>query len=250
MINTIADLPIRKVKDSNFKFNFLVYGLSGAGKTRLVGSSFDVPELNPILMLNIEGGELTLRSTYPDVEAVRITSWPQIKKLYDSLKAGDYYYKTIIIDSVTEMQKFNMDHTMLSRHGDNDLAVPEIKEWNINVENTRKYIRLFRDLEDVNVIFTALERIDTDKRTGLSRKKPSLSGKVADEVAGFLDIVTYLYVEEVDGENKRILLTGNTPSVVAKDRSNLLPLQILNPTMTDIYNFINGKVSEDNVIQA
>lgn len=248
-ITAIGELPVRRVSENQLKFNFLVYGLSGVGKTRLAGSAFDVPELCPILLLNIEGGDLTLRTLWPDLEAVRITSWDELKKVYESLKSGNHGYRTVVLDSVTEMQKLGMDHTMLQRHGDNDLAVPEIKEWNINVEQVRKYVRAFRDLPNVNVIITALERVDIDKRTQMSRKKPSLSGKVADEVAGFLDIVTYLYVGEMDGVNNRILQTGNTAGIVAKDRSDRLPMHMINPTMLDIYNHITGKVTED-VIQA
>lgn len=250
-ITSIGELPVRKVSETVLKFNFMVYGLSGVGKTRLSGSAFDVPELCPILLLNIEGGDLTLRGLWPDIEAVRITSWDQLKRVYETLKQGNHGFKTVILDSVTEMQKLGMDHTMFQRHGSDDLAVPEIKEWNINVEQVRKFVRAFRDLENVNVIITALERVDIDKRTQLSRKKPSLSGKVADEVAGFLDIVTYLYVGDVDGENCRILLTGNTPGVVAKDRSDRLPLQMINPTMSEIYNYISsGKKEVSNDVQA
>lgn len=244
-IANIANLPVRKVNETELKFNFLVYGESGSGKTLLTGSAFDVPELNPMLLINVEGGELTLRSTYPDVEAVRVTTWKEMNDVYEDLKLGGHRYKTVGIDSVTEIQKLGMSYTMAERHGDNDLAVPEIKEWNINVEQTRKFVRLFRDLPNVNTIFTALVRVDTDKRTGMSRKKPSLSGKVADEISGFLDIVTYLYVEEIDGVNTRILLTGMTPGIVAKDRSAKLPLQIANPTMSTIYGYINPKEEED-----
>lgn len=243
-ITSIANLPVRKVSETALKFNFLVYGESGSGKTQLTGSAFDVPELNPMLLINVEGGELTLRSTYPDVEAVRVTSWREMNDVYEELKLGQHRYKTVGIDSVTEIQKLGMSYTMAERHGDNDLAVPEIKEWNINVEQTRKFVRLFRDLPNVNTIFTALVRVDTDKRTSMSRKKPSLSGKVADEISGFLDIVTYLYVEEIDGVNTRILLTGMTPGIVAKDRSGKLPLQIPNPTMSIIYDYINSKKEE------
>lgn len=244
-ISQIADLPILKVSETKLNFNFLVYGDSGTGKTRLAGSAIEVADLNPILLLDVEGGTLTLRSTYPGIDTIRIDSWAKLQRVYDILKLGQHGYKTIIVDSLTEVQKLGMDHTMDTRHGDDELAVPEIKEWNINIEQTRKFVRLCRDLENVNTIFTALVRVDTDKRSGLARKKPMLSGKVADEVAGFLDIVTYLYVEEVNGESIRILLTGTRPGTVAKDRSNALPLQIANPTMSTIYQLINGKVTED-----
>lgn len=246
---TIADLPVYRVKEKELKFNFLVYGESGVGKTRLCGSVHDVPELCPALLLDIEGGGLTLRSVFPDMECVRIDSWVKLQTVYQRLKNNNEHgYKSLIIDSVTEMQKIGMDHTMMMRKGGDDLSVPELKEWNINIEQVRKYVRLFRDLEGVTTLFTALVRVDTDKRTGLSRKKPSLSGKVADEICGFLDIVTYLGMEDVNGENTRILQTGNTPGTVAKDRSNFLPMLMANPTMTDIFNHINGKAMQSDDI--
>lgn len=250
---TIADLPVYRVKEKELKFNFLVYGESGVGKTRLCGSVQEVPELCPALLLDIEGGGLTLRSVYPEMECIRIDSWTKLQKVYQRLKSNNEHgYRTLIVDSVTEMQKMGMDHTMQTRKGGDDLSIPELKEWAINVEQVRKYVRLFRDLEGVNTLFTALVRTDVDKRTSLSRKKPSLSGKVADEICGFLDIVTYFGMEEV-GQNKvltRILQTGNTPGTVAKDRSNALPMLMANPTMQDIYNHINGKASQADDIQA
>ena len=238
-VKTIADLPVYQVKDKEPKFNFLVYGESGVGKTRLLGSVHEVPELCPALLLDVEGGSLTLRNIYPELECVRIDTWEKLKKVYTRLKTHpDHGYKTIILDSITEMQKIGMDYTMRIRKDGDDLNVPELKEWNINIEQVRKYVRAFRDLEGVNTLFTALVRVDVDKRSGLSRKKPSLNGKVADEVCGFLDIVCYLGMEEVEKVNTRILQTGNTPGTIAKDRSNYLPMLIANPTMMDIYKYV------------
>lgn len=223
----------------------MIYGDSGVGKTRLAGSASEVPDLSPLLYIDAEGGTLTLRNLYPEIETVRVDSWGQLKNIHDELKHGNHGYNTVVLDSVTEIQKLGMSYTMDVRHGGNELAVPEIKEWNINIEQARNHVRMFRDLQNVNSIFTALVRVDTDKRTQMSRKKPSLSGKVADEVAGFLDIVTYLYVEEVDKVNTRILLTGNTAGTVAKDRTDSLPFQMGNPTMTKIFECINGRVPSE-----
>jgi hypothetical protein len=66
--------------------------------------------------------------------------------------------------------------------------IPQLREWNINIEQIRKFVRKFRDLK-ANTIFTALVESKINQRTGLTMNKPSLSGKVKDEVAAFLDIV-------------------------------------------------------------
>lgn len=238
MNSAIAGLPITKVLDNKPYLNILIYGSSGVGKTRLAGSADGVPEMRRVLFIDVEGGTLTLNnSPYNEVDVVRVRSWPEMQNVYDDLYRGNHGYTTVIIDSLTEIQKLGMDYTMSERHAGDDMAVPEIKEWNINIEQTRKFVRLFRDLP-MHTIITALDKTEQNKRTGAIKRKPSLSGKVADEVAAFLDIVVYLYIKEVGDESKRLMLTCHTEDTVAKDRSGLLPAVIENPTMQSIYNSI------------
>lgn len=252
MLNdAIAGLPLNKVIEQPPFFNMLIYGNSGAGKTRLAGSADAVPDLRRVLFIDVEGGTLTLRNTeYNEVEVVRVRSWQEMEAVYKELMLPGHGFNTIVVDSLTELQKLSMDRIMRRlveedadavENVDGDL-VPQIREWNINIEQTRKVVRKFRDLP-VNTIFTALEHSDKNMMRGTTRRKPSLSGKVKDEVAAFLDIVVYLYTKErdVDGESKqqRMLLTGQTEDTVAKDRSNRLPMVIPDPTMATIYGYLN-----------
>jgi hypothetical protein len=145
----------------------------------------------------------------------------------------------------------SMDEVMrrlIREHEERDADVPGIREWNINIEQTRKFVRALRDLP-LNTIFTALAKTDKNQRTGASKTKPSLSGKVADEVAGFLDIVAYLYTKEVDGEQTRMLLCGATQDNVAKDRTSRLEQVMQKPTMSDIWNTIKGLNENDSATQ-
>lgn len=239
---TIAGLPITKAADQPPQFNLLVYGESGVGKTTLAGSADSVPEMRKVLVVDIEGGVLSLKDRYPDVETVRVKTWEKMQEVYNELSIGDHGFNTIVIDSLTESQKMSMDKIMrklVEQYPEREEGVPQIREWNINIEQTRKFVRLFRDLP-VNTIFTALPREDKNPMRGTIRRKPMLSGKVADEVAGFLDIVTYLYTKEVNEELTRVLLCGSTEDTVAKDRTDKLPLTIENPTMSVIWNTIKG----------
>lgn len=241
MNEAIAGLPVSKVSEQQRYFNMLIYGNSGAGKTRLAGSADAVPELRRVLFIDVEGGTLTLRNTpYKEIEVIRIKSWQDMESVYNELYAKPDMFNTVIIDSLTEIQKMSMDRIMrrlVEENEDRDADVPGVREWNINIEQTRKYVRKFRDLP-MNTIFTALEHSEKNMRTGAIKRKPSLSGKVKDEVAAFLDIVVYLYTKEVGENNVRLLLTGNTEDTVAKDRSNQLPMLIENPTMEAIYSHL------------
>lgn len=241
MNEAIAGLPVSKVSEQQRYFNMLIYGNSGAGKTRLAGSADAVPELRRVLFIDVEGGTLTLRNTpYKEIEVIRIKSWQDMESVYNELYAKPDMFNTVIIDSLTEIQKMSMDRIMrrlVEENEERDADVPGVREWNINIEQTRKYVRKFRDLP-MNTIFTALEHSEKNMRTGSIKRKPSLSGKVKDEVAAFLDIVVYLYTKEVGENNVRLLLTGNTEDTVAKDRSNQLPMLIENPTMEAIYSHL------------
>jgi phage nucleotide-binding protein len=251
-LDNIAGLPIRKVTEHPMIFNLLIYGESGSGKTTLAGSSDGVPEMRKVLFLDVEGGTLSIRQKYPDVEAVRIKSWQDMQSVYDELYAGAHGFNTIVLDSLTEIQKMSMDTVMrklVEQHEERDSDVPGMREWGINIEQTRKFVRSFRDLP-VNTIFTALSKIDKNPRTGASKTKPYLSGKVADEVAGFLDIVAYLYTKEVDGQQKRMLLCGATQDNVAKDRTDKLDQVIQSPTMSTIWNAVKGISSNESTTES
>lgn len=250
-LNTIAGLPITKVAAQDPSANILIYGESGAGKTTLAGSADAVPEMRKVLILDVEGGLLSLKNRYPNVEGVRIKSWDNLQLVYDELYAGQHGYKTIVLDSLTEIQKMSMDTIMrklVETHEERDADVAGIREWNINIEQTRKFVRAFRDLP-LTTIFTALAKQDKNPKTGVTKTKPSLSGKVADEVAGFLDIVSYLYTKEVDGEQKRMLLCGATQDHVAKDRTGKLEQVMIEPDMTIIWNAIKGLRDNDTAIE-
>jgi hypothetical protein len=89
--------------------NMLVYGESGAGKTRLAGSACAVPEMSPVLLIDFEGGTLSLASDYSDVQVIRVTSWGAVDRLYGALYDKNPY-KTIVMDSLSEIQKFCYDN--------------------------------------------------------------------------------------------------------------------------------------------
>jgi hypothetical protein len=243
---TLGGLRIEKVRDRVPHVNMMLYGRSGVGKTYLAGSSIMVPEMNRVLYIDVEGGILTLRKDFPEIETVRITAWHELQQVYDHLYAGGHGFNTVILDSLTEIQKFNMSEIMrqlVERKPERDLDVPDLREWGKNLEQIRRFVRAFRDLP-INVIFICLERIDKNNRQQEVRM-PSLSGKMAGEVAAFLDIVLYYKVAEVDDDKAqggkkllRVLQSRATETTVAKDRSGLLPDVMTDPTMEQLYDLI------------
>lgn len=249
----IAGLTINKVQERSSWYNMLIYGDSGTGKTTLAGSADLVPAMRPVLFIDVEGGTESLKHSYPEVDTVRVMTWKQMQSVYDALYEGGHGYRTVVLDSLTEIQKFNMYDIMsgvIQKRPDLDPDVPSMREWGKNLEQLRKMVRGFRDLE-IHTIFTALSRSDKDAKTGITSMKPSLSGKLADEVAAFLDIVGYYYVKQMgdgeDAEFKRYLLTQKTDSQIAKDRTGRLPMVVEAPTMQTLHQLLSAKptVKED-----
>lgn len=243
----IAGLQVTPVQERSSYYNILLYGDSGTGKTTLAGSADAVPSMRPVLFIDIEGGTESLKHSYPEVDTVRVTTWKEMQSLYDALYDGDHGYNTVVLDSLTEIQKFNMYdimHGVVQKRPDLDPDIPSMREWGKNLEQIRKMVRGFRDLE-MHTIFTALARSDKDSKTGITSVKPSLSGKLADEIAAFLDVVGYYYVKQMgdgeDAEFRRFLLTQKTDQQIAKDRSGKLPMVVENPTMKLINELMQGK---------
>jgi hypothetical protein len=237
-----AGLPILKAKEAVQTMNFMVYGDSGVGKTRLLGSADEVPELRKIIYIDVEGGTMSIREPYPNVDVVRVKSFREIKEVYEALRGSDHGYSTVCLDSVNEMQKFNMSDVMIElvkTRPDLDPDIPGMREWGKNLEQMRRYVRAFRDLP-INTLFTCLSVDEKDQKTGVTKKKPGLSGKLSGEITAFLDIVCYMYLKEVEGKQTRMLLTGSTDTFTAKDRTAKLPMVISEPTMKTIWNHIYG----------
>jgi phage nucleotide-binding protein len=243
MPGKLGNLKVTKAQTRGQYLNLMIYGDSGIGKTTLAGSADAVIEMSPTLVVDVEGGTESLRHAYPNVDVVRVKTWYEMQQVYDELHAGRHHYKTIILDSLTEIQKFSMYQIMedlVDRKEDADPDVPGMREWGKNIEQIRRFVRAFRDLP-MNVIFTALSKEDKNPRTGKSKTNPSLSGKLAGEIPAFLDVVLYYYIKRVDDEEQRLLLSAPTETVTAKDRTARLPIVMDAPTMEKIYHCILGK---------
>lgn len=218
----------------------LIYGEPGAGKTYLCGTAQDSEYTSPILILDVEGGTLTLRER-KDVDVVQVRSIAQIVEVHKMLvEENNGYYKTVIIDSLTELQKLDMRDIMrevVQKRPDLDPDVPSQREWGKSGEHIRRIVRAFRDIE-ANTIMTALMVADKDENNAVTYL-PSLPGKLRAEVPGFLDIVGYLHASVDNEETTRKLQLAKTRRVTAKDRTSKLGDVVENPTIPHLWNLIH-----------
>jgi len=179
----------------------MVYGDSKVGK-----SSFAVTAPYPRLMLDVEGGHRFLpivakywdpmREEPPladgtwDTVVVTVRDYDTVLKAYQWLQAGKHHFKSLIIDSISELQVKCMD----SIAGTEQM---KMQQWG---ELLRHMGGLLRDLRDLTmhpttpleaVVLTAMARVGQD---GVHR--PYLQGQLAIQAPYFYDILGALTIEQ------------------------------------------------------
>jgi hypothetical protein len=150
--NILARAQPASVRPRHLKL--LTYGDPGVGKTRLFGTFEEADPPIKSLLLDVEGGALTLMHT--NVEVVRIKTWTELVAAYKELYASCFSenwtgtrYEAVGLDSLTELQKLNMGDLMSAvtkLDSDRDRYVPSMREWGKSLEMIREIVRRFRDL--------------------------------------------------------------------------------------------------------
>lgn len=220
--------------------NSLFYGEPGVGKTTLLGTAEDSKDTSPMLLIDVEGGVVTLRKR-KNLDVVAVRSMQQIVDIHRELHSNPGYYKTVGIDSLTELQKLDMREIMREASGRNpnqDEDVPSMREWGKSGERIRRIVRAYRDLP-MNTLFTAHAIIEKDANNATAYV-PSLPGKLRAELPGFLDIVGYMYTFVEEGVTTRRIQFAKTKNVVAKDRTDALGDYLDNTSVPEMWKLIKA----------
>lgn len=248
---TVAVPPIREAlnpkspEESVGWMNILLYSEPGVGKTYFIGTALDHEMTRPMLLLDVDGGAMTLRKR-KDVDVVQIRTMKKLEDVANLLDGkNDGYYKTVAIDTMTELQKLDMKTVMQEQYNrkpeTTDIYVPSPREWGKSGDRMREIIRVFRDGE-YNFIATCHLAEDVSD-AGRRRVYASIPGKLKNEMAGFFDIVGYLkavaVVERGETTIHREMQLVNTETVAAKDRTDDLDHLMINPTIPDMWDVLH-----------
>lgn len=230
------NLKITKLTEKPQYVKIIVYGRTGVGKTRFAATAPDV------LFIDAEAGTLSIADKPIDV--VTIQDFNQLDEVFDFLLKGDHKYKSVVIDSLTEVQLKCMDNIIKSeveKKPDRDPDVPTQQNWGKSFNQIRKLIRKFRDLP-MNVIFVCEAKDNKDEETGIIYTVPALPGQLANKIPGYMDIVGYMDLRK-DSEGNLIekMLFRAVDRKDGKDRSGKLPMAMENPTFKKILNFVFKK---------
>lgn len=236
------DQKVKPISQKPRHIKLGVYGAPGVGKTYFAATADRIEDSlgRKVLYANAEGGEMAIEDEFPNIHEFKINDFTDLNTLHWYIRQRLDKFHTLIVDTVTEIQKKSMDKILIDNHSKDpkkhDPDVAHLSDWGKNTEQMRKFLRAYRDLP-LNVIFIFHDIIDKDETTGRVTISPALTPKLKTDVFGYLDFMMYMYTQEKDGKTVRLGLTQPLPTIYAKSRKESKITRVLhNPQFSDFRN--------------
>lgn len=177
-----------------------IYGGAFSGKTTFMDSA-PMP-----LNLNTDGNIqfvtmpfIPIKDTYEG--RIKVLAWDNFKKTIDELEKKDNDFKTIIVDLLEDTYEscrlYMYDKLGISHESDDSF-----RAWDKVRTEFLSTIRKLMNLDYENIVLISHEDTTKDitKKSGdkITAIKPNIADKVANKIAGMVDIVARVVVEDDD----------------------------------------------------
>lgn len=199
-----------------------------------------ITEAPPILgQGRIDPRDPTVYAVEWETCVVIVRSWATFVRAYEWLNAGQHPFKSVVIDSITEIQvKIKEDVT-----GGNLEQKLQFEGWDKLLVRMEVLCRNFRDLTEhpVHPIQAVVITAMTEFRDG--KWRPYIQGSGSKKLPYFFDLIGYVYRERVvdpfdptvPARTAHRVLTGFDPAIIAGERiGGLIPPIIENLNFSEI----------------
>lgn len=255
------DLPVKDVSDIVKPRSYVFYGRSGTGKTTLAGS---FPK--PLLLLDVRDEGTDSIADVKGVKVMEINSWADFERAYEWLQRHPKAYKTVVIDTVTQLQQIAIEDILTKKKKDvekaGDWGVMTKREWGDVSQRMKVWVVRYRNLP-MEVVFLAQDRVfNLDDDSGEAEDTlapevgPGLSPSVVKVLNAAVSVIGNTFIKlkiikkEVKGKTVRdrrvqfCLRLGPNPiytTKLRKPKAVAAPPYIEDPTYEDIQDAIEGE---------
>lgn len=173
---------------------------------------------------------------------VNVRDYETFVKVYEWLNSGQHPFKSVIIDSISELQ----DKCKYNLAADGRMTM---QLWGDLLNHMGRMVRNFRDLTEhpthpiEAVILTSM----TTMRDG--KYRPYVQGQLQTQMPYFLDVIGYMYVDDVLNPNdptapptpmRRMLVAKHSMFEAGERVQGRLPEVVDNPTVTAMLDMVFG----------
>lgn len=252
------------LEDEEEFLNAVFYGREGSGKSTSLARMTALPGTGKVLVVNAEGGLKVKALRKHGVDTSQIAVWPNKAKgekvsfqgldmlhrrILADLQRDPTSWKGVGLDSATDIFTAILDHVQAKRVHKLKMAGKDVDEDFVDISDYgtmskmfRDIVRKFRDLP-CHVVITALERRDVDKDTGKPQYGPAVTPGLMTDLLGYADVVLMCKAADEDGPFRA--LTRANSRYRAKDRFDVLPRVMAEPTFDRIMAYVEGTLTED-----
>lgn len=228
----------------------VVHGESGVGKSYLADGA-----PGPRLILDVEGGtrftpsqkvQWDPRAGIPelgpdDTAVVTVHDLGAIQQTYQWLTQIETPFRSVIVDSLTEVQKRYIDKIA----GADQMKLQDYGEL---ARKTESLVRSFRDLTMLPHPVEVVVFVTGSREKGQDHPvvRPLLVGSAAEQIGYFVDVMAQLSVTVgPDGQLVRRALFAQVNGVAAKDRTGRLGVTMDDPTIPLILDTVYGPEQQE-----
>jgi len=218
------------------KFNCLLYGEAGVGKTPYCGTLEACEKTSPCLFLDVDQGTMSLGSVSPRPTVFSVAKWEDVSRIYGLLKSKSWIelakfvgiaepkeYRSVVIDSGTELASILL-RSIVAEDDKND-GVPDQASY---LKTQLRFITMYKAFRDLplSCVMTAGVKDQKDDIAGIIRFYPEFSPGLLHELYRHSDLILFMNVEQVTVGTKkewtRYLQTQPSQRFTARDRSDKL----------------------------